>query len=340
MTPPLIKPQVRALRARWPVDGRRAWSMGECARSMSMGPSDIGAFAGWLSVVDGSIATVTDTLNDTVNDAPQSEAGTTGDSKSKIRHLSGAFDNWLQYFKSTESLVHLTYTGFSRTAGVSDAHRILKSPQADIDRAEQDAVLAQREADGGFPTLHAHSLLGLWGAFECFVEDIFKATIKANPSLLGGGAFAKIKLPIDILFASDDERAETVLNELTRATSSEKSIGVTQFERILGPINLGGAVPTRVKDAVFLAQQIRHVWAHRGGVADATFAERCPDRAQNGVKIQINSDEFYYLASGLSMYSAIIINRYFKAVDMGPVFRENIGFEGIFAELGFGASIT
>ncbi|AZI61357.1 hypothetical protein RQN9TF_09490 [Rhodococcus qingshengii] len=258
--------------------------------------------------------------------------------ENKSHHLGDAFNNWFQYYESTDALVRLTYLGFQRTTHVPEMYRILKGAQDVIERAEKEAERAQKEIDAGYPTLHAHSLLGLWGAFECLVEDFFKATIKADPGLLSGDAFAKIKLPIDILFASDDERAETVLGELTRATSSEKSIGVTQFERILRPINLGGSVPTRVKDAVFQAQQIRHIWAHRGGVADATFVGRCPARAKTGEKVQMDTEEFFHLAGGLAMYSMIIVNRQWKNVGTEFLFTEASGYEGVFEEVGMGAS--
>lgn len=282
---------------------------------------------------------MTDTLNDAGNGQPQSEAGSARDNFGKhSRHLVGPYKNWLTYQEGTESLIDLTYTGFGRALGIPKVQRIFDIEQDQIERAEQDAERAKKEIDAGFPTLHAHSLLGIWGAFECLVEDVFKATIKADPSLLSGEAFAKIKLPLDILFASDDDRAEAVLSELTRATSSEKSVGITQFERILKPINLGGPVPARVKDAVFLAQQIRHVWAHRGGIADATFVARCPGRAQVGARIDMGMKEFFHLSNGLGIYSFVILNRQFKNVGTPFVIAESPGYEGVFEEVGMTVS--
>lgn len=232
----------------------------------------------------------------------------------KMMHLGDSFNTWVRYCEGTEALVHLTHDGLANTINLPEIYRIIGMEDARITQAEWKAEQAKKEIDAGFATLHAHSLLGLWGALECLIEDIFKASIRADMSLLTSSAFSKIKLPLDILFGPDGAREEAVLLELVRSTSSEKSVGITQFERILNPIGLGGEVPMKIKDAVFRAQQIRHVWAHRGGIADAAFVARCPDRAQIGDKLTMDSTEFLHLMHGLHMYGWVIANRHLRSI--------------------------
>lgn len=193
-----------------------------------------------------------------------------------IKHLAGPFSTWTRYSSDTENLVHLTHEGLSRAAELPELYRDLDVDEENLKWVEWKAGVAQKEIDAGFPTLHAHSLLGLWGALECLVEDIFRESIKALPELLAGEALSKIKLPVSVLYGSEEERANLLLFELSRNLGADKRLGVGQFEVILDPINLGGAVPHKIKDAVFDAQQTRHIWAHRGGIADATFVERRP----------------------------------------------------------------
>ncbi|WP_138842656.1 hypothetical protein [Rhodococcus pyridinivorans] len=240
---------------------------------------------------------------------------------------------FLDYYESTEALVELTYRGFQLTTDMPDIVRILKLGEAKGKEAAESAVPAQKEIDADFATLHAHSLLGLWGAFECFVEDVFKASIVDNSTLLLEEPFKKMKLPVDVFFTTESEFAEIVLTELGR-TGSEKKIGVTQFEQILKTVHLDGAVPERVKDAVFLAQQIRHVWAHRGGTADSLFVSRFESRAEIGDKLNIGQDEFWRLARGLLMYSVVIMNRHFKRAGVKLMSHEQAGYEGVLAEVG------
>ncbi|KIM15295.1 hypothetical protein QV65_24580 [Rhodococcus erythropolis] len=103
-------------------------------------------------------------------------------SGSKLMHLQVPIHNWGQYSEGTEVLVHLTHDGFVSTVNTPEIYRALEMDEAMIEHAEWKAAHAQKEIDAGFSTLHAHSLLGLWGAFECLIEDIFKEAIMLIPA--------------------------------------------------------------------------------------------------------------------------------------------------------------
>ncbi|WP_445278017.1 hypothetical protein, partial [Streptomyces sp. DSM 41033] len=106
---------------------------------------------------------------------------------------------------------------------------------------------------------------------------------------------------------------------------------MNQFEDVLAYVSLSGVVPENVKDSVFVAQQVRHVWAHRGGSADAQFVERCPGRAKIGEKLMMDIAEFSRYMHGLHMYGWIIMSRYLESLGERVIKRECIGYEGTWA---------
>lgn len=174
------------------------------------------------------------------------------------------------------------------------------------------AADARSEATAGFPNLHAHSLLGLWGAFECFIDDLVVAFIETDPIILQGVPFEKVKLPVSTLTITDTRlRSEAIYSEASRITGADLAIGTTKFERLLKLVGLDGAVPKQISENVFLAQQIRNVWAHRGGKADSKFTERCSSLGFSvGDTVNMDFPFFSPLMHGLHMYSMVIINRY------------------------------
>lgn len=238
---------------------------------------------------------------------------------------------WGEYSDGTEALVHLTHEGFRHVSMHPELQELLGYSDEEIVGNKRKAAIANVEIEAGFPTLHAHALLGLWGAFERLVEDIFVALIAAKPELLEGERFAKIKLPMRAALSSGEERAQAVLYEVTRNSSAPKKLGVNQFEDVLDYVSLSGVVPENVKDSVFTAQQVRHVWAHRGGTADAQFVERCPARAKVGEKLMMDMAEFSRYMHGLHMYGWIIMSRYLESLGERVIKRECVGYEGTWA---------
>lgn len=245
------------------------------------------------------------------------------------------FDTWAEYSEETEILVHVTHEGFFRVQSLPEILRILRGALRESDaeglaRAERTASLSKRESDAGFPTLHAHSLLGLWGSFECFVEDLFVAMLEDDPSHLSDAAFSKVKLPVALLSGSEHDRYRAILYEASRVTDADLAIGVTKFERLLRMVGLGGEVPDSIKEAVFQSQQIRNVWAHCGGIADARFVARCPNLGfSDGEKVNMRADTFLPLMHGLHMYGVVIFNRYQATRGRDEVFVECAGYKGV-----------
>ena len=247
------------------------------------------------------------------------------------------FDNWFGYASETEDIVRLTHEGFSRVTSMPELLLILDPNREDdkLDLANVKAEKAQKEIDAGFPTVHAHSLLGLCGAFERFIEDLFIAGIASDPSLLSSESFSKVKVPLSVIYGlADEDRNRAILAEASRTAGFDLAGGVTRFERILDLVQLGGQVPAKIRKLVFQAIEIRNVWAHRGGVADARFVETCPDSGYAvGDKIEMKTEVFMPFMYAFNMYAVVIVNRRASQEGGKLIDLELPGFEGSLEEI-------
>jgi hypothetical protein len=242
---------------------------------------------------------------------------------------------FLEFSEAAESLVHLTHQGLPYLVHLHEGLLLDgDTPDQVLAHAAHDAKYAQLEIDRRFSTVHAVSLLGLWGAMECFVENVFVAMVSSTPVILSGKAFEKVKLPANVLGMNGIERAEVVLAEFSRTTPFAGRSGVTPFEDLLSPLGLAGPVPRAVREAIYEAKSIRNVWAHRGGVADRRFVAQCPHLGfAVGEAIDLDAKTFLRLMHGLHMYAVVVANRYRDQVGMVRLVSECHGYAGCLAEI-------
>ncbi|ORB46770.1 hypothetical protein BST43_26555 [Mycobacteroides saopaulense] len=249
--------------------------------------------------------------------------------------MADPYRSWTDYSEGTEDLIHLTHEGYRHLSFYPQIMNLAGLTEEEMSSGKWKASRADKEIEAGFPTLHAHALLGLWGAFERFIEDVFVAAIVDAPEILGGEMFAKLKLPLKVALSSGEERARGIMLEISRAAGSDSKTGINQFENILNYVGLSGVTPPNVRDAVFNAQQVRHVWAHRGGVADEQFVGRCPSRAKVGDKLMIDIGEFGIYMHGLHMYGILIMNRHLLNLGEPLVLSECEGYKGTWVQIGW-----
>lgn len=262
-----------------------------------------------------------------------------------------ALHNWLAFAEETESIVHLTHEGLNRVKREPEFLEIMNryaeeghhvyGPE-ELEDARKKALWAECEANAGFPLVHAHALLGLWGGLERLVEDLFLGGIEDNPSHLEGKAFAKVKIPVALAAAPHGHIFRSaILLEAQRAVAGGGENGVGQFENLLDLVDLGGGVPSRIRESLFQANQIRNVWAHRGGVADARFVETCAGLGFGlGERVDMGPELFFKLVRGIQMYGIVLVRRLLQLQCAGPEldaepFPELPGFEGVLAEMTF-----
>ncbi len=177
----------------------------------------------------------------------------------------------------------------TKAVDMLDAYReamdVLGNPVEDTDfdaqreRAAAFAELAQSESESRFRLLNAHLFLGLWGQFDSSIEELAVLWIERWPvhvSRLNSDEDPRVTLPLtDVLGDNRRERAERAFDYL-RSKRHSFGHGVSRFETVLALIGLDGPIPDGLGDQFYEMEQVRNVYAHCGGKADAQFVRNCP----------------------------------------------------------------
>ena len=221
-------------------------------------------------------------------------------------------------------LVHLHMSAVSRLIGIPGfLKEAFYEPEESewLISARKEAERAKDEASRGFPLLHAHSLLGLWSALEALVEDVAVAWLIAKPDTLQRSEFAKIRVPIaEFQLLSIEDQMSYLIAEVQRDLRTEQRSGVARFERLLDAIGMGGSTPKEVGKAIYEAQQVRNVIAHRGGAADRRLVEACPWLGlKPGQPLAVSHKKFVYYLRAIHIYVVELINRFRAFEGMKPI---------------------
>lgn len=193
-------------------------------------------------------------------------------------------------------------------------------PEADAQKAydeertwlRQVADLAKQEESRGFPLLHAHTLVAVWGALEAAVEDMLVGILCNEPEVLKGPAFSRIRLPLaDFENLEKDERMRLVLAEVSRDRGQGRSSqGVDHFEVVLGPFGLSGPVAEDLKKSFWTMHNLRNVIVHRFSVADRRLVEACPWLGLKlGDPVVITGEQMHEFHRALPIYTSILVRR-------------------------------
>jgi hypothetical protein len=247
---------------------------------------------------------------------------------------------FLNYVHQVADLQYVTRRGIEMLSTYPALVEVLKPDESDqqgIEKAEgiledntRMAELAKSEIENDFPLAHSAAIMGVWGALEAMVEDLAICWMMYNPSVLDEPKVAKIKGPlVEFQKMSEEDRLRFLVAELQRDLGSEFKGGANKFESLLGAIGLGGPVDKRVKDVIFEAQNLRNLFAHRGGVADSRFISKCPHLKYSvGDSVRIGYGHYWHILNGLLMYDMIVMNRC-RVIDGSPPFTGELpGFEG------------
>ncbi|HSZ64316.1 MAG TPA: hypothetical protein VK828_21135 [Terriglobales bacterium] len=138
--------------------------------------------------------------------------------------------------------------------------------ERDLKRAEADAEFAKKEIERGFPLLHAHTLVGLWGAFEAAIEDCVVGMLMNEPDVLRSEAFSKLRIPLaEFELLEKEDRMRVLLAEVGRGQGLGKRQGVDSFESLLAHAKLSGVVDPEVKKTMWEMHHVRNVSSWNGG---------------------------------------------------------------------------
>ncbi|MFD5306252.1 hypothetical protein [Streptomyces rochei] len=244
------------------------------------------------------------------------------------------FRQFLSHMEDSERLTRLTYKGIRGVVTLIEIGGILRDgAKVDSERHstnEELQRLSNAEISSDFPLLHAHAIMGEWGALECLVEDLVEAWVKFKPETLELPVFARVKVPLaDFLNMAEGDRTRFLVAEVQRDLKLDLKSGATKFEKLLDAIGLGGPVDSRVKDALYEAQNIRNVWAHRAGIADRRLVEACPNlNFTEGERVNVSSGGYARYRNAFFTYAVTVLNRCHRECGYKPLATELPEFEG------------
>lgn len=161
------------------------------------------------------------------------------------------------------------------------------------------------------PIFHALAIIGAWSALEAYVADFCRAVMREDRTLVESSEeIKKLKFSAkDLLFLSEEQKADTIYRKMQLAI--RKGSGVEVFESLLGSLQLSGPVPGEIERTILSAQQIRNVWAHHAGKADAHFVQYASVLPfKRGEKVVISDDDTNKYIWTLLVYGLLITNRW------------------------------
>jgi len=179
-----------------------------------------------------------------------------------------------------------------------------------LEQAKQEADMAQKEVDNGFPLLHAQAVVSLWGSLESLMSTFLARWLANEPKAILMNQVQKLKVQLGDYESLDrEERSYYILDLLERDLQSPLKQGVSRFELPLEIFGLGGQVDRNVNKKLFEMGQIRNVIVHRRGIVDRKLKSACPWlKTTIGKSIVINHHDYkQYSYAAISYVTELIV---------------------------------
>lgn len=147
------------------------------------------------------------------------------------------------------------------------------------------------------------------------------AWLMAKPETLQRTEFSKIRVPIaEFQLLCKEDQMSYLIAEVQRDLKADLRLGITRFEKLLDAIGMGGYTSTEVSKAIYEAQQVRNVIAHRSGLADRQLTQACPWLGlKPGEPVIIGHRKFTYYLQAIHLYIVGINNRFRASEGMEPI---------------------
>jgi hypothetical protein len=200
-------------------------------------------------------------------------------------------DRFIEYAQESERLLTLSMGAISKLIAMPDLLRILRNAiktaephredddesRSSLERVEANAAFAKKEQENDFPLLHAHTVVGLWGAAEASIEDLLVGLLMNEPEHLRNEAFAKIRIPLASFETLEkEERMRLLVAEIKRSQPVQNRNGTDAFETLLKCSTLDGEIDPGIKRDIWEMNHIRNVIVHRASHADRRLVDSCP----------------------------------------------------------------
>lgn len=131
-----------------------------------------------------------------------------------------------------EALNHLDEFYESDKTGPEPKGRVRTASEreSDLEQSRKAAALADAEFKNGFPLLHAHSTVAMWGALESTVRDVVVAMLGVEPASAEREPFSRIRIPL-VEFERLDaiDRLRFLVSAVERDRNLEFAPGIERF---------------------------------------------------------------------------------------------------------------
>lgn len=229
-----------------------------------------------------------------------------------------AVRDFMVYVINARALVEMTVGSAGFTLHISNTMRgsYEKIGLGPVDEHDNSSVgrlasTAASEIANDFPLLHAHSLVGLWGAFEACIDGICESWLAHVSPEQVGERLGRLKVPLgEFLLLPVDDRWHWVVDQLKKEKGSELKKGIGQFESVLDVLGLGGPVNEHVRKTLYVAKSFRNVIAHKGGRADARLLEDCAELPfKPGESIKLSGSQLMAAYTAMVLYAETVQER-------------------------------
>jgi hypothetical protein len=224
-----------------------------------------------------------------------------------------AFDGWLTIFNDTFELAAAVPHAFEFVVeSVTRPNWFLTNDILGGFIACQTYDACKSVIERKHETLYVLCLLASWGAFESFIEEVAKATLRTDLALLTKPEFARTTRKVaDKNLSEEVSREEIIDNVVNGQRGPLTEDGDGKYEEQLRLADLGGDVPRDLAKTLMEAQQVRNVWAHNSGRADQTLIDQAPElETQIGQKVTIDLMMLGRYILALNTYATMILNRF------------------------------
>jgi hypothetical protein len=165
--------------------------------------------------------------------------------------------DWLEDFldqdEQLHKMLHLNMHGISVLRGVPNAMELLKklstedsdegSVKTNIERAREEAQLADTELKDGFPQLHAQASIALWGLLESSLRMFCAKWVETQAAANAAEELKRVKIRwVEYESLSPEDRAFYLIDLLEESMSSRRSPGVGRFEALLRVFGLSSEI--------------------------------------------------------------------------------------------------
>ena len=233
-----------------------------------------------------------------------------------------ARDPFRQFLDEAERLSHvvrLSAVGISMIRGTPKLIKALMeldesgSTEASerLQRAHEDADLAEHEVMSGFPILHAWAVVGLWALFEATIRSFVAEWLQHKRTAWRTEAIQRLRIKLgEYESIPRNQRYRFVVGMLERELGTGLADGVTRFEAMLDPFGLSGEIPASLRREIYEFGQVRNLIAHNASKVDRRFADACPWlEVKTGDELYVSRDMVNKYCSVTDAYVTLIICR-------------------------------